>query len=125
MRFPRDWLKLFQLPNWHHGNRQSNLTFNRLQVATLTVVAERNRLSCGPGTTGSANAVDIGFRLVREIEVEHVRHRIDVNPASRHVGGNQDGRMTRLEVGQGTLTGRLTLVAMQCQRGNAYAFELL
>lgn len=33
--------------------------------------------------------------------------------------------MTRLEVGQGTLTGRLTLVAMQCQRGNAHAFELL
>ena len=117
--------EFFEFAHGHNWNRQTNLPLNRLQVSTLAVVAERNRLPCGPGTTSSANAVDIGFRLVREIEVEHVRDRIHIDPASRHVGGDQDGRMTRLEVSQGTLTRRLTLIAVQRQRGNSHAFELL
>ena len=117
--------ELFELAHRDNWNRQTNLPLNRLQVSTLAVVAERNRLPGSSGTTSSANAVDIGFRLVRQIEVEHVRDRIHINPASRHVSGDQDGRMARLEVSQGTLTGRLTLVTMQRQRGNSHTLELL
>lgn len=105
MRFPGDGLELFQLSDWHHGNRQPNLSFDRLQVSTLAVVAERNRLTTCSGTTSTADAVNVGLRLIRQVEVKDVRYRVDIDPASCHIGSNQDRRMARFEVSQGSLTG--------------------
>lgn len=44
----------------------------------------------GTARTGRApNAVDIVFRVLRQIEIEHMTHIRYVQPARRHIGGYQ------------------------------------
>src|SRR5579871_3082610 len=49
----------------------------------------------------AADAVDVVFRHVRQLEVDDVRQLIYVQAARGDVGGDQDARRARLEVGQG------------------------
>ncbi len=61
---------------------------------------------------GSTDAVDVGFRLVRQIVVHDVGNRIDVDSARGNIGGDEHRRLVDLEVVQRPLAGVLGLVAM-------------
>src|SRR5882672_10034473 len=61
--------------------------FDIAQERRLLVIAERDRHALGAGARGAADAVDVGFRNVRQIVVEHVADAVDVDAAGGDVGG--------------------------------------
>ncbi len=50
---------------------------------------QRQRIARSAGAAGTADAMDIVFRIERQIEVDHAGHLRDVETARRHVGGDQ------------------------------------
>ena len=54
------------------------------------------------GTTGTADTVDVIFRLHRQVIVDRVADGGHVNTAGGNVGGNQNTDATVLNFGQGT-----------------------
>ena len=77
------------------------------QLDAFVAADQRQRFAAGTGTAGTADAVDVVFRHVGQLEVHHARQRIDVQPACRDVGGDQRGELARLEIGQGASSGVL------------------
>ncbi len=56
------------------------------QECFLFVVAEGEGAAVGTGTTGTSDAVYVGLRDVRDVEVDHVRQPVDVDAACSDVG---------------------------------------
>ena len=74
-----------------NGQVTSQKTFDRPQISSFVVVAERDRDAVRTGSTGTADPVDVSFWLVGQIVVEDVGHAVDINAACRQVCGNEDG----------------------------------
>src|SRR5205823_4631293 len=60
---------------------------------------------------GAADAMDVILRHPRHIEIDHVRKRLDVDPARRDVGSDENLIAPVLESGQRVGTLRLAAVA--------------
>ena len=86
---------------------------------TLLGIAEGNRRAGGAGARGAADAVDIGFRHMRQIVVDHMRHAVDVDAARRDVGRNQHVDLAGLEFGKRALALALRLVAVDGRSADA------
>ena len=84
--------------------------FDFPQELTLVFRAERDRTAIRSGTTGAADAVDISFRLVRQIEIHHQSHVLHIDPAGGDIGGDEDRCEALLEFFQRLLALRLGLV---------------
>lgn len=50
---------------------------------------QRNRVALRAGAGGPADTVEIGFALRGDVEVEDVRHTLDVQAAGREIGGDE------------------------------------
>ena len=82
------------------GDLPPEQPLDRRQPGTLFVIAERDCLACLPRTAGSADAMDVGFRFVGQLVVDHVGNVIDVDATGGDVGGDQDRRPRRFECRQ-------------------------
>src|SRR5690606_10843351 len=74
------------------------------------------------GTTGTADAVHVGFRIVGHVHVEHVGDARYVQTTGGHVGGDHDVQTTVLERFDNALT--LVLGNVAVQRGGLVATRL-
>ena len=78
-----------------------------------------------PGAAGPADPVDVVLGDHRQLEVDDVRQRLDVEAARGDLGGDEDGEPAGLEVGEGPDALRLALVAVDRGGLDAVALELL
>ena len=91
---------------------------------SFLIIAQRDGHALRPCASGSADAVDVGLGLARQIEVQDMRDAVDIDPASRDVGRDQHFGAAGLEVGQRPLAGRLALVAVERIRRDARPIQL-
>ena len=82
------------------------------QERRFLVIAERDRYALGAGARGAADAVDVAFRNVRQIVIDHVADAVHVDAAGGDVGGDQDAQGPGTEVGEHALALVLRLVAV-------------
>ena len=82
------------------------------QESCFLVIAERNCDAVGAGARGAADAVDIRFRNVRQVVVDHMADAVDVDAAGSDVGGDEDTQLAVTEVGEHALALVLRLVAV-------------
>ena len=78
-----------------------------------------------PARPGPADAMHVGFRIVRRIVVHDVADALDVEAAGRDVGGDDDVHVAGLQPGDGAFALRLRDVAVERRRGEAARLELL
>ena len=60
------------------------------QHVSLARRHEQDRFAAAPGAAGAADAVHVGFGVVRNVVVDHVADAIDVEAARGDVGGDED-----------------------------------
>ena len=77
------------------------------------------------GAAGAADAVRVGGRLLGRIEVDHVRDVVDVEAAGGDVGRDERAHLAGVEAGERLLALRLRLVAVDRDRVDVVAAELL
>ena len=85
---------------------------------------QRDRLAATAGTAGAADAVNVVFLDVGQLEVDHVRQLVDIQAAGGDIGGHQDAHLVRLEVGQGLGARVLALVAVDRDGRQAVLIEV-
>ena len=86
---------------------------------------ERDGLAVDAGAAGPADAVDVVLGDHRQLEVDDVRERVDVEAARGDLGRDEDRVPVGLEVGERADALRLALVAVDGGRGDAVPLELL
>ena len=96
----------------HHTQAGAGQAFDVAQEGAFAGVAERQRDPGGAGAAGAADPVNVVLGLVGQLEVDDVGDAIHVDPARRDVSGHQHADAALLEAGQGALTRRLALVAV-------------
>ena len=96
-----------------------------LQELALFLVTEGDRDAVASGTRSAADAVDVAFGLIREVEVHDVGDLVDVDTASGDVGRNQDGDAAGAEALEGRRAGALRLVAVDGSRGESVVLQIL
>jgi len=79
---------------------------------------QRDRGAVGAGARGAADAMDIGFRHVREVEIHHMADAVDVDAPRGDVGRDQGANLAGPERRQHPLTVVLRLVAVDGIGGN-------
>ncbi len=77
------------------------------------------------GPAGAADAMGVGGCLLRRIEVDHVGDVVDVEPAGGDVGRDERANLAGVEPGERLLALRLGLVAVDRDRVDIVAAELL
>ena len=90
------------------------------EVVALVRAAERYSGAGGSGTTGASDAVNVGFRFVRKVEVDDEGHCFDIDPACCDVGSDEDRNFSLTEAVEGAVTLRLRAVAVDGFRGDAF-----
>ena len=70
-------------------DRRAEQFLDIAEIRPLLMIAERDGDALGARPRGAADAVDVAFRHVRQIEVDHVRDVVDVEPARRDIGRDQ------------------------------------
>src|SRR5471030_2995443 len=81
--------------------------FDALDVHAFSVVHQRDRQAVAAGAAGAADAVEVVFRELRQVVVEHVGDRRHVDAAGGDVGGDQDLDLATAQAVQGAVTGAL------------------
>jgi hypothetical protein len=110
MLFYRNELHL-KLPD-----RQSGQLFDAAQVTAFLVAAQRDRYAGRTGARGSANAVNIIFGNVRQLEVDDVRYAFHIDPSRGNVGGDEDPAAAGAKAGECALALGLRLVSVNGDR---------
>jgi hypothetical protein len=100
-----------QLPD-----RQPGQLFNIAQVTAFLIAAQRDRYAGRTGARRSADAVNIIFGNVRQLEVDDVRYAFDIDPSRGNVGGDEDPAAAGAKAGQCALALGLRLVSMDGDR---------
>ena len=95
------------------------------KLASLTVRDEGDGGSFAAGTTGSADAVDIGMHIVGQVEVDHVGDVVHVEAAGSDVGCNDKVEVSGAEASQNPLASPLGQVSMECVDGDATLGQLV
>ena len=99
-----------------------------LDVAKVRAVFardERHGLAGFARAAGAADAVDVVFRDVRQVVVDDVRQRLDVQAPRGDVGGDEHLQLAVLEALQGLHALRLALVAVDRGGFDAVVLQLL
>ena len=86
--------------------------FDRLQPRLLRWVAQRDGHALGTGARSPADAVDIAFRHLRQIEIDHMGDAVDVDAAGSDVGGDQNAGAAGPKILQRALACILRFVAV-------------
>ena len=110
---------------FRHIDLPLDQAFDAAQIVAFRRVAERQGHALGAGARGAADAVDVTFGLVRQLEIDDVGHAVHVDAARRNIGRDQDPHIVRLEPFEGPLAGGLRLVAVNSGCFDAGLAELL
>ncbi len=95
------------------GTRDADQPLDVAQIAHLLGAGDqRDRDAVGAGARGAADAVDIGFRDVGQVEIDHMADAVDVDAAGGDVGGDQRADLAGAERRQHALAVVLRLVAV-------------
>ena len=114
-----DNLVALTLDNISSGRQLAALDFgfysalDELQLTELTRSDEGHCNAGVPCTTGTANAVNIAFRILRNIKVDYVRNIVNVDTTSSNVRSNQHIHRALAEFLHNAVTLVLAQVAMQ------------
>ena len=100
-------------------NRYPDQLLDVAQERALLGIAERDRDPVGAGAGGAADAVDVAFRNVRQVEVDDVADAFDVDAARGDVGGDQRAQASRAEGGERAFALILRFVAVDRLGGEA------
>src|SRR4029079_968193 len=73
-------------------DRHADQLFDVAQICRLLMVAKRDGDAIGASARGAADAMDVGFRDVRQVVVDDVAHAINVDAARGNVGRNQSAQ---------------------------------
>src|SRR5260370_21738304 len=76
-------------PMLDHRARPAGEPLDVAQVRTLVLRAERQRGSAGAGACGSPDPMHVALRHVRDLEIDDVRHAVDIDTARGNVGCDQ------------------------------------
>ena len=95
------------------------------QELRLVDADQRERNPVDPGAPGPADPVDVVPRHHRELVVDDVRERVDVESAGRDIRRDEDVHPAGLEVVEGANALRLAPVAVDRGRGDPVADQLL
>ena len=109
----------------NHWNILLDQLLNIAQVRHFLPVYERPSHTAIPRPTRSTNAMHIGFRNIWHFVIDHVRQLININTARCDVRSHQYTRFAVFEVGEGRLSGRLTLISMNGLRGDIQLHQVL
>src|SRR6185369_5187362 len=71
---------------------------DRFEGQGARLIDQADRLAARAGARGAADPVHVVFGVLRQVPVDDVSHRLDVQPARGDVGGDQDGQAALLEV---------------------------
>src|SRR3569623_2206154 len=82
------------------------------QIGVFLTCDERDRGAFGASACGAADAMDIGFRHDRQIEIEDVGDAVDIDAACGDIGRDQGADVAVTERGLHALTEVLRLVAV-------------
>ena len=121
LRGRRTWC-LHQIGWVHLSNGLFDQALNLAQIVPLMGGTEGDRNPLSTGTRRPANPVDIGFRHVWQVKVEHMGDAIDVDAPCGHIGTDQQTCVTFAEALQRMLTRILALIAMDGINRHALLF---
>lgn len=68
----------------------TNIGFDRRQIQRILFAGEANGVTAGASATGTADAVNVIFAVVRQIVVKDVGHGRNVQTTSGNIGRDQD-----------------------------------
>jgi hypothetical protein len=103
------------------------LADNAFEAAEFAEVFARDEGDGGTSrqrTAGTADAVDVVFELVREVEIEDVGDAVDVDTARGDIGRDEHANLTILEGLQGALTLALRTVGVDGGTADVFTLEL-
>ena len=109
----------------HHRKVFADEPFDIGEEGALVDGAERQGDPGGAGPARASDPVDVAFRLVREVEVDHVRQVDDVEAPGGDVRRHEHSRRAPLEARQRLLARVLRLVAVDRLGPDRVALELL
>ena len=92
------------------GARHAAQGRTRAEFGLLIAAAKGDGDSLGTGASRAADAVNVGFRVVGHIVVDHVRNVVDVQTAGGNVGSDQDRQSIGLEMRKHALSRCLALI---------------
>ena len=79
------------------GDARADVTLDRLELAPLARLDERDRAARATDAAGAPDAVHVDVGASRHVEVDDVRDRRDVQPAGGDVGRHEDRHAPALE----------------------------
>src|SRR5699024_7234626 len=94
-------------------NLVADVILDRRQGVDVGFAAQADRIAGCAGACGTADAVDVVLRVLWQIEVEDVSDVGDVQPACRHVGGDQGRQLAAAKLLQQTQSLRLRHIARE------------
>ena len=94
-------------------------------VGLLLGQHERDADAAAAGAAGAADAVRVDVRLLGRVEVDHVRDVVDVEAARGDVGRDERLHLAGVEARERALALRLALVAVDRDRVDVVAAQLL
>ena len=94
------------------------------QQLVLIDTDQGNGLAFAAGTAGATDAVHIILGDIRQFIVDHMGQLVDIETASRDVGGHQHANIALLEAGQGLGARALALVAVDRSSADAILAQL-
>jgi hypothetical protein len=98
------------------SDREPRQFFDVSQVASFLVAAQRDRYAGRTGACRSADAVNIVFGNVRQLEVDDVRYAFHIDPSRGNVGGDEDPAAAGAKAGECALALGLRLVSVNGDR---------
>ena len=101
------------------SDREPSQFFDVSQVTSFLVAAQRDRYAGRTGARRSADAVNIVFGNVRQLEVDDVRYPIHIDPARGDVGSDKDPAAAGAKTGECPLALGLRLVSVNGHRLDA------
>ena len=107
------------------GIAASEDAFDVVEQLQLVDADERDGVAVDARAAGPADAMDVVLGDHRQLEVDDVRERLDVEAARGDLGRDEDREAAGLEVGQRADALRLALVAVDGGREDAVLLELL
>jgi len=100
-------------------------SLDRTQERAFLAIAKGDGNAGSSRPRGAADPMHIGFRDIRQIEIDDMRDAIDIDAARRDVSCDEHFHAAVTKSGQGLFALSLALIAMDGARRNAIGFQMI